>query len=116
MLTIIHTEAVVQVLTDQHRTAGQTVAKSLGSDLEGEVFKTHGIVIGHYPLVLLRKNAVQVGSPVGDKGGSWLLGVHREFSVVRAHPMLLQKSIGSFETGDPTQAQLLHQPPLPGSK
>ena len=110
----METHRGIQMPTDQHTAARHTEAEGLLWDLKTESVNRHRVVVIHDSFVLLREDLLQFCSPVGNKRGSGLLGLHAETRIVKGDPVLAKKLISGFHRGDASKPQLLRQAALPG--
>ena len=76
-------------------------------------FQKAGFVVAHYPLLMQRKNLVQVIARIRQKRDAGLLRRDPKVLVVPSDPMLPYKLVGLGHAPDLSQAQLLRQSSLP---
>src|ERR1017187_1283926 len=114
--SIAEAQGPVQVLAYNHAAPRQRSPPAHGFDLQSQVLKADRVVAVHRALELQRKDALQVFPPIGHKGSARLRRCYLEAAIELPDVMLAQKDVRRLHRPDPTQAQFLRQPALPGAE
>src|SRR4029077_1736101 len=96
MGSVMNTESLVQVRTDQYPASRHTEAECLLRNLQTAAVKSHGIVIVDAPFVVLGEDLVQIVAGIGQKGRSRLFGFDAEARIVHHNPVMPKKLISGF--------------------
>src|ERR1700745_3368077 len=115
MRTVMNRESSIQVLAQDHATAGQRPPPTRLLDLVDLLIQLHRVIPIHHALMLDREDPVQISAPRRQECRPRLWGWHRKAAVEFCDVTLSQELIRLFPGADPRHSQLLRQPSLPGA-
>src|SRR5215216_2525095 len=111
--TIAHAQALVGLLVNRYSAPSQAGPPLRFLDLQHSLIHTYCVVSPNYPFVLDRKDQSQILPFDFRKGAATLLASHCKLAVELTDVARLQKLVRRLDCCNPSQAQLLRQPPLP---
>ena len=104
------------MFADRDRTSGQGSPPARRLDLKNRSSHYDRVIPAHHSLLLHREHHVQILSGARQKRAAALQCRSLEPPIELGHVVLPQKLVGLLQRDHSLQAQLLRQPPLPGSK
>src|ERR1039458_6148865 len=104
------------MFADGDRASSERSSPARGFDLQRLSSDYHRVIPAHHPLLLYRKQNIQILPLAPQKRAARLQSRHLESLIELGHVLSLEKNIGLLQRANTAQTQLLRQASLPSSK
>ena len=107
---------LVQVLMNSDATTGERGAQLTAFELPGLIGETYRVVAGHDPLVLQRKDQIEILAPQRHESSASLSSRLTETLIELQHILFTEKPVGLLQSFDLPGSQFGRQPSLLGAE